>query len=86
MVLLEGKTSNSKHHSDQAVAGALRRPIGGLSNAKNSREIRKMVPLSRETSNSLFEVFEAWHDHLKHVDFEEIDKKYQEPLNDGEDE
>ena len=85
MVPLEGESTNSKHHSDRKVAGALRRPIGGLSNAKNSREIKEMVPLSRETSNSLFEVFEEWHDHLKHVDFEKIDKKYQETLNDVED-
>ena len=37
------ETLNSKHHSDREVAGALRRPIGGQSEAKNSREIYKMV-------------------------------------------
>ena len=46
----------------------------------------EMAPLSRETSNSLIEVFEEWHDHLKHVDFEELDKKDQESLDKEEDE
>ncbi len=68
------------------VAGVLRRPIGGLSNAKNSREIKEMVRSSEETLNTLFDVFQDWQDHLRFVDFEEIDKKYQETLNDGEDE
>ena len=51
-----------------------------------AKPLKSLAPLSRETSNSLFEVFEEWHDHLKHVDFEEIDKQHQETLNDGEDE
>ncbi len=47
---------------------------------------KKMVRPSEETLNTLFDVFQDWQDHLRFVDFEEIDKKYQENLNDGEDE
>ncbi|GAA6210623.1 hypothetical protein NBRC116602_03630 [Hyphomicrobiales bacterium 4NK60-0047b] len=70
MVRVRGTTSNQN-------------PRFGLAGGKAQT---KMVPLSRETSNSLFEVFEEWHDHLKHVDFEELDKKYQESLDKEEDE
>lgn len=57
-----------------------------MSEANNSREIYKMVQPSEETLNTLFDVFQDWQDHLRFVDFEELDKKYQETLNDGEDE
>lgn len=86
MVQPSEETSKSKHHNDREVAGALRRPIVGMSEANNSREIYKMVRPSEETLNTLFDVFQDWQDHLRFVDFEEIDKKYQETLNDGEDE
>ena len=74
MVLLEGKTSNSEHHSDQAVAGALRRPIGGLSSAKNSREIRKMVRNEGKIPNTAFEELADINEILKHenIDYEEL--------------
>lgn len=38
-----------------------------------------MVPLNGETSNKLFEFFEDWNHHLKHVDFEALDLEEQEP-------
>lgn len=32
-----------------------------------------VVPLTGETSNKLFEVFEDWHHQLQHVDFDKLE-------------
>jgi hypothetical protein len=34
-----------------------------------------VVPPTGETSNTLFEIFEEWNEQLKHVDFDELDRK-----------